>query len=795
MDDFWNDESTSKTSFWDDDDDAPRMKLVPDKEEEESSPPAEPEAELPPEEVRRRDEMEERRLDEEEMPQREAYEKNRAWMNSVFAVYGKVTDVLLGMARAVDDGEAKEALEEKLWRLKYRLMQGPVRLLVLGASSSGKSTIVNALTGKVVSPEAAQVSTLIPAWVKGVASEIEEPLCYALRFGGDPKGEFKPRSDYLKEFCHPPEDRNSMPGGVETNEEGNTEPVYYAVRVETDSPFLAQSGITLLDTPGVEQNARETGMAADTAALGAEMLLLAARAATLKKEEQELFKQLLYDEERGMGLCVPRDVFCLFNEQLLDNGRYNLTIQQSFSDLSSGREPKEKIDMERRYYIVDALTERRKGEMYDFRDWSPKGMGFDSYKELNSLKAQEKKACEALAGAPYSPDMRHLLRDLKRRAWEIYADRGRVCAPIEKTLREAATELIAYRRNQAKRIGEEIQKEVAEMPAKALVTPTLERLRYELNRVLESGKFVVMADKELQKNCHNLLHEMRDTADLLKKHSETVITRFTERLSEEITLTAEAMDGKGYDGIAEPARAWFIKHRQAWQELLKNEGLEQLPEGTVAKRDDMAKLLKKILNGSGRIAERAEACMDRKTATPLDADAVVEEWKQEFIQRIGDGLASESELESEAASLSEYFCQQIDQYRKNRPNVSLLRGIFRMNTLTNLRAAALERLNESVKRDLQAYLDVLLGQKELMGQRINRLRVDVTTHSEALKFFLRGKREGVEAEEAICREAIGKELLCERVVPMEKEIERLERFMVAMDQRQGDEVPYYEEVI
>ena len=67
----------------------------------------------------------------------------------LFDLYRKQTDQLLQYAKQHNDEKAIAAL----LRVKHRLHQGPVRALVLGASSAGKSTLINALAGDIVTPE------------------------------------------------------------------------------------------------------------------------------------------------------------------------------------------------------------------------------------------------------------------------------------------------------------------------------------------------------------------------------------------------------------------------------------------------------------------------------------------------------------------------------------------------------------------------------------------------------------------------------------------------------------------
>lgn len=734
------------------------------------------------------DEEDRRQAGEEEDRLRAAFAENRRRVDALFGLYQDVVARYLKYAEAMADGKEKEELKKTLWQLHYRLMQGPVRLLVLGASSAGKSTIVNALAGKVVSPEADQVSTLIPAWIKGVDSTgINQPVCYVLSYGRPEELE-RTRSQYLQDFCHPPEDRNSKPDGQQyAGEESRSGSGYFAVRVEIQDSFLTLSGITLLDTPGTGQTDTESRMAMETAELGAELLLLATRKNVLGAEETELFRRLICDEKHGLGLCPPKDVFCLFNEGALNRGAYNTNAKDVFEDLTSRQERERQLDLDRRYYEVDVRTERRKREAYLFLDWSPKGSRMGSFKEQQEMQDKECSAHEKLAEEPPSPEMQQLLDDLRRRAWELYADPDRICGPIKRRIQEAAQVLLADCQRGIQEERQRISEEVASLPAEQMTDPDLAILRGELAKMDSSVNYVVKQADALDQDCSSLLHEIQKTANAVSAQSDGLVGKFTENLPNEIPTDAEHMDKEQHGEITESVYNWFIQYQEQWQRhIIIQKLMEQIPDSVA--RDGIAERLLTILNIYNSMAEEANQ-YETINAEAYDADAEVREWKYGFQRGIAGCLTHKDTISGNASQLRASVLELLSPYYAEwqaagsailfpKKRQDWIRWIY----AGSLKAAVREHLNAALTTDLTAYQGYLSEQRELLKQQFEVLRQKIKELAAALGNIRKTLNEQIAAREEFYRGEMHKQLIQERVTPLEEDAARLHGLMDSLNQ-------------
>lgn len=104
---------------------------------------------------------------------------------------------LLGEAERMEDRENAANLRLMIPRLR----QGLVRTAVIGATSSGKSTLINGLLEQIVVPENPNVSSPIPVWI-GYADC--DPVFTVYRSGDDGFTEAAeyPGEVFLKEYCY-----------------------------------------------------------------------------------------------------------------------------------------------------------------------------------------------------------------------------------------------------------------------------------------------------------------------------------------------------------------------------------------------------------------------------------------------------------------------------------------------------------------------------------------------------------------------------------------------------------------
>lgn len=139
---------------------------------------------------------------------------------------------------------------ERMRLLIPRLEQGLVRVAVIGATSSGKSTLINALLEHIVVPENPNVSSPIPVWIGYAAGEPSFTVYEESGEEGSVRKTQYPVQTFLKEYCYSLYD-------VFNRDTDRFSRVRYGA-VSLPSPCLA-GGAVLIDTLGISASDLDTG--------------------------------------------------------------------------------------------------------------------------------------------------------------------------------------------------------------------------------------------------------------------------------------------------------------------------------------------------------------------------------------------------------------------------------------------------------------------------------------------------------------------------------------------------------
>lgn len=693
-----------------------------------------------------------------------AFQASRQKMTERFARYGEMIANLLERAAQLKDDVRKEELKSKLWRQRYRLKQGPVRLLVLGASSAGKSTLINALAGKAVSPEGRYTTTCVPAWIVGVEaldSGSEGPAHYTLKYF-DEKENFLSRANYLHRFC-------KAPGGEdETEEEYRKE--YIAVYVKTVGGFLKESGITLLDTPGVGQEEEDTHMAIETAALGAEMLLLVIRNNVFDTQENRIYSELFPGGKYDLGLDPPREVFCLFNEEPLVPMTFN--VVDSFRNLTVNQSLNNQVDTQRRLYSVNVLMERRKHEAYLFSEWAPDNVTESDDAYLKIMEKEDKNGKEIhgilsgaspikgygqLAGKPPSESMQRLMDDLRIQAQAIYADPERICGPIEAELRAVAEVLLEDCGRRIRELTERTGKEIADIPGKDLTSTELLKLRGKLAELM---KFEFSRLPFFNDVTDEALRALKKSAAAVSNSSHTLTNQIAEDYLKDIPLNANTTDENFWNtNMIQQACSSFVLHLGEWRGKLSSQVLMENVSDW-ANRENVEKLLQKIFLTYNDLVRETQQFIPDIDASFCEVDHEVQEWTEQLVGDAGECLTTEQTLQEEAAQMGLGMTKIMSDAHVRWNDIKGFlaesrKRFLQMTTAGRVHSLARSRLISAMEHDLKSYVecmdknrqafeqDMIIGLKEKIrgfADRIDELRLDIVDQIKIQEETARGER-------------------------------------------------------
>ncbi len=554
------------------------------------------------------------------MTEREDHVPNRARLRKRFEQYEKLAEELCRRAK-------RPETVARLERLRARLRQGPVRLLVVGVSCSGKSTLINALSGEFVAPEGDYVTSCVPLWVSGREPDPEDnrPRFRALYWGRDGSFYAQPNNQAiaLTKLCHVPGHRAQVPEGLE------------AMTAQVGGGFLWESGLTLVDTPGIGQQAADDAQTRTAIDRGAELLLIVHRTPAVSDgngdgsviADAAFLQSLFPGGARDLHLDMKRDLFLLGNNALGGKGSEE-SIRNALKKLVS----QWNMSGERRFYWVDVLRQRQRVGYYRYTDWFPEGadeetllarekgdrhaweqllearrqVGPSAGEEAQIEAEEELKAQERLEQAVDekgrqdilrmavlrksralrdSRNMESLRRALTARALELYEDPDRLCAPIEEELRQAVREMAEDCRQRMERTKQEIERELAAIPDERVTSRVLNELRDKEKRLNAAIEDLSQASDWLEEQTQQFVQEQ---ARMQKRRRDwenedkcsDILAQFTRYATEKKPkIHADAMTlwkGEWEQKIVRPLTEEYIRRRTRVQTGLV-EGQVSLP--------------------------------------------------------------------------------------------------------------------------------------------------------------------------------------------------------------------------
>lgn len=305
---------------------------------------------------------------------------------------GKAGIVLAEVSNQLSELTEDQMTRDTLRANAQRLKLGAVRVAVVGSSNAGKSTLINALLQTIAVPESGNTSSPIPVWFS-VGDEVRYSVYSCTEDGV--RCDQPDAKTFIKKYCY-----NLL--DIADDKRVRFSDVQWA-SAEVPSDYLKKTGLTLIDTLGINATEADTVKTNNTIDLGMDVVMfVTGRVDLLDSDLKFLRKHILgyEDQERVVPYPVsPSQLLLVYN----DKGMAGATRQQleaSAEKLLKGASPDEIDDFKKNNIIMlNALAARRKRcGAYDYMSFSPAGtleMEEDALKQKTLLEQQAIETCSA----------------------------------------------------------------------------------------------------------------------------------------------------------------------------------------------------------------------------------------------------------------------------------------------------------------------------------------------------------------------------------------------------------------
>lgn len=395
------------------------------------------------------------------MDERAAREK----LEAIGAKYRRYESYVRFLASQAKANDLWGKYGEKLCALFLRIKQGPIRMVIVGESSTGKSTLVNAFAGDFVAPENAGVCTAKPIYMM----RHDEPRTYVYPYSTD---------------------GSSLPAVHAVGSTGRLLTLQYGAKAATaigggEQNFVyvgsetMPRGVTLVDTPGLNAGKNDTKTTLGLFSVPAyaaggerdvpEIILFLTRQQNLLQTELDALSEmkrlgadidgcLLVHNDFTQGYMLTPETFETVNQGAVEGLTKSLAalLGGDAPDAQSAAEPEhaepdpwdfdsyldEEDDEENapQVFSLNAMLARMQyvrtdNGVYDVLKYPPEGMTmeeFASWKVLSSEETTQTKlarirdAFVEQGGSGYAP-MIDLVAGVERRALALAQEEDRLC--------------------------------------------------------------------------------------------------------------------------------------------------------------------------------------------------------------------------------------------------------------------------------------------------------------------------------------------------------------------------------
>lgn len=288
-----------------------------------------------------------------------------------------LAEVSEGLAELSRDGMTREFLKSNARKMRL----GAVRLVALGNSNAGKSTLINAMLGQIAVPESGSTATPIPVWFAA-----DDALSYNV-YIRTPEGEACEQPDretFLRKYCY------SMVGSLDLQREEFIDKLWASAGVR--SPFLTETGYTLIDTLGTNACKVDTAKTIATIDGGVDVVMFVTPDADLQADARDFLREhVLGLGERMVPYPVKSSQLLLVYNDRNTVGVSRAILENSAEQLLAGL-PAQEIEYFKQNNIImlNALDARRnRCGAYDYVAFAPEGtleMEMDGLRELTEIE-------------------------------------------------------------------------------------------------------------------------------------------------------------------------------------------------------------------------------------------------------------------------------------------------------------------------------------------------------------------------------------------------------------------------
>ncbi len=354
---------------------------------------------------------------------------------------------LLATARTLLAEAESLELPGIIWRLEnliYRLQQGPIRVLVVGTSSAGKSTLVNAAVGSFVAPEGATATSPVPVWIRpGNGEQYGKTFINVLKAGLRKKKTVSLYS-YLTDYCY-------APSNISDDERRERYQEIEAVEITADKPPFQGRSFTLIDTPGINSSPCDTERTAHTIKRGAEMVVFICSTGNILQTDATFMQELLLGESPRLPISIEDSLFVVFNPKDLLGGLGVFTAFKTSAEQTFGA----RFDASRQVFKLNLRNARLAcAGPYPYADAFPRGVDEDERQWVAKEDNREIHDFQNMSDAVKEKSknsLKALLDALDRRAEALCHDPSAILGPLCAELlfcNEKIHETKLYRLNQ-----------------------------------------------------------------------------------------------------------------------------------------------------------------------------------------------------------------------------------------------------------------------------------------------------------------------------------------------------------